>query len=337
MKTTTRATMHGTGWRRAGLAALALLASVCAPRETPPRQRTSWLTLDRDEGVAVARVGGFSLSAERLAQRIERQGDAAVQRYHDRAALLAFVEDQVRYELLVQAALQRGFDRDPEVIDAARQHMVQRLLQTDLGPTAFVDTLSDTAVQTYYETHLDAYMRPPEVHLAHIMLPPTAEGQALATALIAQLRDIAGDATKNAFASQAAAYSLDTTSQNHGGDLGILPLTEIERLYGVSFARMVMAMKPGEIGAAPLQSRGGWHVVRVLAHNGGVPRALDEVRETIEERLLQQARSEAFKNYLDRVRQRHPAVIYDDLLDEVWRALDARPAPEERDDMRDER
>ena len=146
------------------------------------------MELEPAPGLTIARVGDRPISVEEIVDRIRQQGRVATKRYTDSKRMRQFIEDQVRFELLAQAALERGLDRDPDVVDAARKVMVRKLLQRDLAVDT-LPTVADTAVQRYYQKHSHEYMQPEKRRIAEIRLAPTVEGQALAQSLIVRLQE----------------------------------------------------------------------------------------------------------------------------------------------------
>ena len=85
--------------------------------------------------------GTIPIASEEIQERLREQGKRA-KRYRHRRGLRRLVEDQVRFELLAQAALERGLDRDPDVVREARKVMVRKLLDRDLThPQATISAL----------------------------------------------------------------------------------------------------------------------------------------------------------------------------------------------------
>ncbi|HUN51738.1 MAG TPA: peptidylprolyl isomerase, partial [Candidatus Sulfotelmatobacter sp.] len=88
-----------------------------------------------------------------------------------------------------------------------------------------------------------------EVHARHILVKTEAE----AKELIVELQKGAD------FATLAKSKSTDAASNQDGGDLGYFTK---DRMVP-EFAEAAFAMKPGEISKTPVQTKFGWHVIKV--------------------------------------------------------------------------
>lgn len=296
--------------RRLSLIAL-WLAAACEPSE-PPRGRC--LALPAGDSPVVARIGDASLTLADLERRLKEQGSAAP-RFSDTAGLRRFVEDQVRIELLAQAAIERGLDHDPDVIDAARKVMVRKLMLQDLGPQVWGDQANDQNTRAYYESHLDEYMQPERRRVAMIQLAPTPEGRALAQNTIDKLAALGAPEAGKQFARFVASYSNDAASRARGGELAsFVSRDELARDLGQHFADEAFRLGVGEVSTAPVQSTRGWHVLYTIAKRDPYARAFDEVADEIRGRLVTQGRSQLFEQYLRDLRQRYPVSLYDERL-----------------------
>ncbi len=300
----------------------ALLLVACTPPPGPPGQGNRCLQPNVHDGPAVAKVGIIPITREQIVESIRSQGSGASKRFKDTPEVKAFVEDQVRLELLAQAALERGLDRDPEVITAARKIMVRKLLERDLGEATFNEegvVVSEKEIQAYYDRNRDQYMQPEMRRLAHIQLPPDDKGRETAAGLVAQLNAKAD--TRALFKQLAQKYSVATDTRDRGGELLFKTKQEIADDFGVSFASEVFALTSQEVASAPVQSTKGWHVVRIVAVREALARPIDEVRDEIRDKLLKNQRSLAFDRYLAELRARYPVAIYDDKLPGVIESL----------------
>jgi peptidyl-prolyl cis-trans isomerase C len=270
------------------------------------------LELPPAKSPVVARVGDASVSMEQVERRLREQGSGG-QKLGDPERLKRFVEDQVRFELLVQAARERGLDRDPAVVEAARNVMVRKLLQQDLGAEAFAGRADDEAIRAYYQNHIDDYVQPEKRRLAHIQLAPSTDGKAAAQGLIDKLKSAPAD--RKMFRWLATQHSVDKDSRAKGGELGtFMSQEELARELGSSFAEAAFALSEGEISTAPVSSVRGWHVVSLLAAREAQARSLEAVKDEIKDRLLQSERSQMFDKYLSDIRQRYRVAIYEDQL-----------------------
>lgn len=297
--------------------AWALALTGCDPL---PAQLPKCLESVHAEGVAVARVGDVPITMAQVLQEIREQGALAMRTYSSPKRLRQYVEDQVRFELLVRAALERGLHNDPDVIAAAQKVMVRKLLQRDMGPKVFEGKSTDKAIKVYYNRHREDYRQPEKRRIAHIQLSSTDDGRALGQSLLDRSEVRPHD--RKRFKLLAARHSKDRVTRDQGGELPFLAQDEMAQEFGPSFAAEVFRMAPGELSTALLQSRRGWHVVRILAQRDALVRELDDVRDEIRERMLKGRRTALFEDYLADIRRRHPVVLYEKRLPELLSSLE---------------
>lgn len=286
---------------------LLLCCAGCQP--TMPRG-PACLDPEVQSGTAIARVGNVAITREHVEQRIKAQTDS--RRQFDTKAVREMVEDQIRFELLVRTAMDRGLARDPDVIDAARKVMVRKLLQRDLDPAVFEEMVGEDALRAFYERHRDNYLQPEKRRFAHIQLAATEDGRVVAMNLIERLQARPNDPA--VFVAAAARYSTDQDTRTHGGDLAFQTRDDVTEGFGLSFANTVFELDTGNLAPQPVSSIRGWHVVKLVARREALTRDFAEVRDQIREKLMQSQRSKQFQQYLTDIRQTYPVAIYEDRL-----------------------
>ncbi|MBN1960505.1 MAG: peptidylprolyl isomerase [Deltaproteobacteria bacterium] len=274
------------------------------------------LTLPTNNSPIVAQIGESFLTTEDILRRLHQQGSTA-NRYTNTKSMQRFVEDQIRLELLANAAIEQGLDRDPEVIEAAQKVMVRKLLLQDLGLKALGDQISDKAVKDYYDNHIDQYIQPEKIRLAHVELDPTPEGRALAQSLIDKLKGAERSKLTRTLAKLAQQYSRDRTSKTRGGEIGFVSKSEVEQNYGSHFSDEVFKLQVEEITAKPVQSTHGWHVVLAMAKKTSSAYRIEDVADDIRSRLLTKNRSQIFEQYLKDLKNRYPTTIHNNRISEL--------------------
>lgn len=286
------------------------LVASCATEASPPER---CLEPSTQEGPAVATVGHVPLSEARVLARIDALGHGALARYREPAMMRAFIEDQLRVELLAQAALDRGYARDAEVVDAARVLMAKRLLERDLANVLGEDgkkLASEEAVQRYYEKHRDDFVQPELRRIAHVQFPPTTEGEKRAAALIAEL-DLQAD-VRAVFRRRAKELSSSVSDRDTGGERRFETRDELAEALGPEVAAAAFALDEGALARAPIRGMRGWHVVRLGAVREAIVRKLEDVRERIVAKLLENRRTESLDAYLAELRLRYPVTLYEE-------------------------
>lgn len=297
-----------------------LISSACTIDPPPARiETTRCFELSPSPGIEVARVGRTALTMEQIRDRIEAEGQAAIRRFRDPKRLHEFVEDLIRFELMAFAALERDLHRDPDVIEAARKVMVQKLLDSDLSGDALGVDVAEKEIQRYYKRHRGYYIQPAMRRVAHIQLEPTDAGRSLATRLIQQTAERPADV--RFFRQLVQDHSLDHETLRRGGEYLFKTEEELEDKFGLSFAREVFAHPTDDFLQAPVQSTKGWHVVKVVSRRRELLRSLEEVRSEIVEKLLAKRRARGFDRYLMRLREKHPVVLHDERVLELAKTL----------------
>lgn len=165
-----------------------------------------------------------------------------------------FLEDLVRYEVGVQEAYKRGFEKDPIVIERFRQEMYKALLEKDIGPRIQKIQVSDKEMQAWYKNN-------PELRTSHILV----EYKAGATA--AQITEAKKRATeifeevkksKRPFEELVKLYSDDALSKQAGGDVGWQSrVTLVPAYYDAA-----IGMKVGEVKGL-IETQFGYHIVKL--------------------------------------------------------------------------
>ena len=168
-----------------------------------------------------------------------------------------------------------------------------RLQYLELDATQLVtDTeVDEAALQALYDEQAERFVTPEERHARHILiqLPPDADaataGDALARAEAIVTRLDGGEA----FEALAQELSEDPGSAASGGDLGFFG----RGMMTPEFETAVFELEPGE-RSGPVKSAFGYHIIELLEIRDETATPLAEVRDTLVDQLLGEARSEAF-------------------------------------------
>jgi peptidyl-prolyl cis-trans isomerase C len=195
-------------------------------------------------------------------------------RLSDLRAAQAQLPEQYRdapLEMIFQPLLDQMIDRKIAAAEARKQNLqddptVKRqlataeesVLQSALWNRKIEEGLTDEKVRARYEQEIAGKPGQEEVHARHILVKTEAEANEVKEAL-----------AKGAdFAKLAAEKSIDPTP---GGDLGFFP----RGVMVPEFTEAAFKLKPGEI-SEPVQSKFGWHVIRVEAKRDGAPPSFEE-------------------------------------------------------------
>jgi len=184
--------------------------------------------------------------------------------------LLARVIDR---RLLAREAERRKLDARPEVQEALararREILGDHLLEVTIGEALTPERLQ----QAYAVARAQPGFAVEEVRARHILLKTEAEAKEVIAAL-------AGGAD---FAELAKKRSIDPSAQQNDGDLGFFRRdTMVE-----PFAEAAFALEPGQTTREPVQTRFGWHVIRVEERRSAAP-SFEEKEPELKEQVARE-------------------------------------------------
>lgn len=240
------------------------------------------------EGEVVAVVGGSVITAEELRARLQASDPDFRTHYHDPKALHDYVDNQIRFELLTQAAQRKGFDKDPEVQEAARKIMIQKLLKEVLDTQLRLSDVPEAEVDQFYKTHLGDYQQAERGRFGAISFSSRGEAS-------------------EAFATiRKRPASFAEVQAKHGGaaidESQFFSLEELAAKVGEKPAEQAMAIR--ELGqlAPALETSSGFLLVKLTGRKAALKRPLEDVRDNIRQRIFRDERAHLFDEYVQRLR-----------------------------------
>lgn len=158
---------------------------------------------------------------------------------------------------------------------------------------------TDEEIMAFYEENKQRFAQPERVKASHILLAvePTddeaakAEKKAKAEEILKQINEGADFA---ALASQES----DCPSKENGGDLGFFTRDRMVK----PFADAAFEMDVDTVSDI-VETRFGYHIIKVTEHEEAAEVPLEEVKERINEGLLAQKRQQAIQTYLDNLQE----------------------------------
>lgn len=248
------------GWLTVILAAVALGLTACGPGAGPERPPVAGDT-------AVARVNGHTIWASEVKQEAIFQGMIGQGEPLDMQSDMfrQVLEDVINRKLLVEEALRRKLDKDPQVqrrLTAARDKMLADTLVDEVVNKA----ISENAIRALYQEQLKLSKQMDELHLRQIVTPTQAEAETVKKLL-------QGGASFDAVAVQR---STDAATRFSGGDMGFITTDVLPPSYGP----LVKDAKAGDL-IGPIKVDGGFAVVKVEERRPEPPITLDAARPQI--------------------------------------------------------
>jgi len=247
------------------------------------------------KGVPIAKVNNFTITLEDLSQEIEAYNsmvpaDKPEIKITGREQKINYLKNEmVRRQLLYQLALDRGLDKNEEVLKALEKSKMDLLVVDLLRSEAGKVEVSSKEVEDYYTTYKEQMKEPEERQLREIVVPTEQEAKDILIQLL-QGADVASLAKERSKAATA----------KDGGDLGFIkPGSKFPQFDNVAFADSLEVGKVSSIFKGP----DGYYIVKLEAKSGGKQRSLSEMWDDIKRGLTflkQQQRIEELIGKLSR-------------------------------------
>ena len=160
-------------------------------------------------------------------------------------------------------------------------------------------SVSDQQVRAYYDDNPNLFRKPEQVKASHILIqvPANADEAKQADALAAiQALKLRLDNGEN-FATLAQENS-DGPSKTKGGDLGFFSREQMVP----PFSEAAFALQPGQTSDV-VQTRFGYHLIRVTERQAEQTMAYNEVKEAISARLRQEQEGKKIDAYLEKIKE----------------------------------
>lgn len=295
-----------------GLACSPLLAADNTPAtEARPAQATAAATLANanDPTTVLFSINGTDVTSGMLQQLVE-------ERIQPGTPITTGVQQQLITQmanliLLSQAALADKLDQDPSNKGTIEMARISSLASLSLHKVLKESVPDDTELKAIYDKE---YNKPRlEYKARHILVRDEAEAKAIIEELKAG-KDFIGLAKEK---------SIDPSAQA-GGDLNWFSLDAMV----APFSEAVAKMKKGDISTEPVQSKFGWHVIRMDDQ-----RALPAIPfEDLKPQIIEEWRQQLVQNYLKSLHEKaeiKPGVLVEKAAEKAATA-EAPAAPEAR-------
>ncbi|MBU8896457.1 peptidyl-prolyl cis-trans isomerase [Corallococcus sp. M34] len=287
------------------------------------------------KGAVVARVGEGTITAQQIEAKLESQPPLIRSRFATLEAKKEFLDNMVRFELLLQEARRQGLEQDPEVKGTLEKLLVQRLIQRQ-AEQAEARPLTEEELNKYYQDHLSEFVQPAKVRVLQIFLASAANDskhaavKAEAEALYADIRKKESGPAKIAFSEQVKARSDDAVSKAASGDLGTLTHEQLSARWGKAVADAAFGLQAMH-DLALVESERGMHVLKLMVREPALELTMEQVRPRIESRVLLERRTGAVDTLVASLKNKTTIQVDDAALGAVRVQTDgvgaARPSP----------
>ena len=191
-----------------------------------------------------------------------------------------FVDQEIDGKLQIQAAYEKGFDKDPQIISRLDQEkdklLLNQLFQKEVLSKAKV---TDKDVEDFYKKLGE------RIKVRHILVKTKKEADQIYQAL-------KGGAN---FDSLAKEKSIDPGTKEKGGDLGFITWNA---LLGLGpFKEAAFKLKPNEI-SHPVKTIAGWHVIKLEERKKEEQKPFAEEKDRLKMSLQMMRQQEAALTYV---------------------------------------
>ena len=233
-------------------------------------------------------VNGETISEKAIAAEMQYHPAASQQAAYRQAAQALIVRS-----LLLQQAKKLGIAQSEKSSDAdtAVDPEIEQLLELEVQtPKA-----DDANCQHYYANNLEKFKTAALVVASHILLPAAPDD--LKTRR--QMRELADDILEKlaqgaTFESMAETYSV-CPSKKDGGQLGQLSPGQTV----AEFERQVFSLQELGVTKLPIETRYGFHIVRIDQHVEGKMMSYEQCKERISSYLQERVKRKAISQYIE--------------------------------------
>lgn len=230
------------------------------------------------KGTVIARVNNMPITLEDLNQEIDAFNQAADQNNKPDAKIITreqklnyLKNEMVRRALLYQEAMDKGLDRNEEVVKALEKTKMQLLVLELLKDETQKIDVSSKEVEDYYNTYKEQLKEPEERNIREIVVPNEQDAKTILIQLL-QGADFATLAKENSKSSSA----------KDGGDLGFIAKGKKSAQFdAVAFSDSLEAGKTSNIFKGP----DGYYILKLEAKKGGKLKSLNDMWDDIKRGL----------------------------------------------------
>ncbi len=284
-------------------------ASKTKPQEnraqTQPKRHQIPPCPEADKTKVVAEVDGTKIMKCDVYDRIHRLSPYIRRRYTTLQRKKEFVDRMVRFELLAAEAAREGLDKNPDVVRAKKEIMVQKLVRKMFRDKFKPSDVTEDELKKFYDAHKSDYNKPAMVRISHILVKSKAQADKILAE--AKKLDVRG------FRKLAREKSMDEATKLRGGDLRYFPADDTALPKPLVEAAFKL-QKRGDV-AGPIKTAKGWHVICLTGKRPPIKRAFAQVKQLLRNRLLREKRAEAQKAFVEQLKkQTKPFEVYEDKL-----------------------
>lgn len=181
-------------------------------------------------------------------------------------------------EALSMAMMQYGLDMDALKENVKTNLKIKMLLEPEIE-------ITEEDISDYFKENKEKFDKSEQVNARHILVETEEEANEISNKL----------ESGEDFAELAKEYSKDPGSKTAGGDLGFFGKGEMAK----EFEETAFSLKKNEV-SKPIKSEHGYHIIEVLEKKEEEKAKLEDVKEDIQEMILQQKITTEFPGWYEK-------------------------------------
>lgn len=209
------------------------------------------------------------------------------------------VNELINQYLITKRAYEEKIDLDTNVINLIQKSKDQILAKYWLNNFVRNETREEK-INQFYDNYLKSFSEFKEANASHILVKTREE----AISIIEKLNK------QSIFSELARIHSTGPSGKN-GGELGWFAPGQMVK----GFENATFALKKGETTQEPVETKFGFHIIKLNDIRDAKPKKLDEIRENI----IDQITKNSLANLEKKIRKNHEITIvdFDDIVKEV--------------------
>ncbi|ADO74747.1 PpiC-type peptidyl-prolyl cis-trans isomerase [Stigmatella aurantiaca DW4/3-1] len=265
-----------------------------SPGTAPPPQAA------QGKGTPVVSFEGGAVTLEQLQTYISQMNPAARTRVQSVEQRREYAEGLARFELFVREAQRQGLEKDPEVLEAAKRAMVQRLLHKEFEEKAAPVTPEDIAA--YYEMNKAEFVSPARWRYSHLLVPAPqgsadrAAKKKLAQALLEKARKLQ-PLDFDGFDALGGEASGNPDTKPASADTHLVTAEELKERLGPEVAAAAGKLQRVGDTSAVVESPKGFHLLKLTDLRPERNQPLDAVSSMLRSRIARERRDASVSAY----------------------------------------
>jgi peptidyl-prolyl cis-trans isomerase C len=302
-------------WRRTLILAIALAFGAgggCSKKDeqtsAPDEEWPQHGLTEAQANEVLVTIGERTITVGEFADRLASQSPYLQARFESPERRREFLDNLVRFELLVYEAKRRGYADKPEIQRARRTAMTQQLIKREVEEHLKLAEITDEEIQALYDANPEEYDRPAQVRASDILIKDRADAEKVLAQ--AKKSDI------NKFRQLARKKSEDEASKKDGGDLQFFTANaEGHPPKAVRDAAFTLN-RVGEVFPELVKTAEGYHIVMLTGKRAPLKRTYEQAKRAIRHKLAREKKDVAMEALLERLRKDVKVEIdYDALAD----------------------